>query len=203
MLRGRRHLGRTRASTANDCRNRNLPGSGFACFQANPEEASAIQFARPSTFDLRACAVQRSTGSGSFPTPHRSSLSASQQALSAGSPSVCPSLCSRIASPSRSKAGYSSSVRDDQRAVQDRTDPQGRAMENARGGGDRHAELGVLVQPSSIDGGSGLHPAGRSRGKLIPVTHRAACLEGLTTCPQPASANPGAVQSSFCSGVNQ
>jgi hypothetical protein len=49
-------------------------------------------------------------------------------------------------------------ARDDQRAVQGRVDPPARAVEDARGGGDRLAELGVLIQPSSTDGGTGLHP---------------------------------------------
>lgn len=64
-------------------------------------------------------------------------------------------------------------------------------MESARSHGDRDAELGVLVQPSSFDGRSGLHPAGRSRGKPLPSTHRAACLCELTSCPKQPPRLPG------------
>ena len=81
--------------------------------------------------------------------------------------------------------------RDVQWDVQGRVDPPARAEEVARGGGDRHAELGVLVQPSSIDGGPGLHPASRSRGKLLPATHRATRLGELTTYPNQPPRFPG------------
>ena len=57
------------------------------------DEASANLFARISTSGLRAGAVQSLSGSGSIPTRHRSSLSASQQALSAGSTSIDSARC--------------------------------------------------------------------------------------------------------------
>lgn len=87
--------------------------------------------------------------------------------------------------------------RDDQRALQGRVDPPARAVEDARGGGDRHVELRVLVQPSSIDAGTGLHPTCRSRGKLIPATHRATGIGELTTCPNQPPRIPREVQSAF------
>jgi hypothetical protein len=58
-------------------------------------------------------------------------------------------------------------------------------------GGDRHAELGVLVQPSPSDGRSGLHPTRRSRGKLLAATHWATCLGELTTYPNQPPQYPG------------
>jgi hypothetical protein len=43
--------------------------------------------------------------------------------------------------------------------------------------------VGVLASPSPLDGKSGLHPTGRSRGKLLPATHGETRLRGPTTSP--------------------
>ena len=59
-----------------------------------------------------------------------------------------------------------------QRAVQDRADPSARPLEIPGIGRAGASGMGVLVQPSAVDGTPGLYPARGSRGKLPPATHQ-------------------------------
>src|SRR5690606_26941571 len=65
------------------------------------------------------------------------------------------------------------SRRDDQRPVQDRSDPSTRAMALVRGRRVRDAGMGRLVQQSPAAGAHRQHPAGRSRGTLLRYARRA------------------------------
>jgi transposase InsO family protein len=60
--------------------------------------------------------------------------------------------------------------RDDQRAVQGRADPSAGALQDTRGRRAGHARMGLVVQPPSTARALGIHPAGRSRGKLLAAT---------------------------------
>ena len=60
--------------------------------------------------------------------------------------------------------------RDHQWAVQGRDHPPALALEDARGGRIGHPRVGLVVQPPSLAGAHRLHPAGRSRGKLLART---------------------------------
>ena len=63
--------------------------------------------------------------------------------------------------------------RDDQRPLQGRAHPSGRAMAELRGRRVRHADLGRLVQQASTAGAHRQHPAGRGRGTLLRDAGRA------------------------------
>src|SRR5690606_26660250 len=80
------------------------------------------------------------------------------------------------------------SRRDDQRPVQDRSDPSTRAMALVRGRRVRDAGMGRLVQQSPAAGAHRQHPAGRSRGTLLRYARRAG--HGSVTQTKMPPANP-------------
>jgi Integrase core domain len=86
---------------------------------------------------------------------------------------------------------YERSGRDDQRAVQGRTDPSPRAVEDEGGRRIGHARMGRLVQQPSPARTYRLHTSRKGWGKLLPASRQSSqrC-GGLTQTKQPPR-NPG------------